>query len=151
MTPSRARSGFTLIELVVVLVVIGIISLAIGPAWLQPATRDSFADSIEPLTNLLRDARREAMDSGAAVTLVIDPQSRRYLLARDSSAHSSYSAREDVVPVAGDVQLRHDSARVRFRFWPDGRAYGDSLIVSSHAGMGRVLLRLGSGEVTIAQ
>ena len=70
---ARSRRGFTLIEMIVVLIVIAVTAGLTAPAMMRmagPAADDSDA---APLTALLRGARRQAIEGGSVVTLILDP------------------------------------------------------------------------------
>jgi prepilin-type N-terminal cleavage/methylation domain-containing protein len=147
---SRGRSAFTLIELVVVLVIIGIIGYVIAPAFLQPAKTNEMEEASRSLTTQLHSARMSAMERGTSVAVVLDPQTARYTAALDGYPPDSVLS-EGVLELPSNVQLQHDSLRVRFRFRPDGLAYGDSLLISIGTRVARISLDPWTGETVVSE
>ena len=75
----RTRRGFTLVELLVVLVILSIMSAAALPAF-TAARHDPEADASDALVALLTQARDRAREQGISVELVIAPRDARYWL-----------------------------------------------------------------------
>lgn len=125
-----ARAGFTLLEIVIVLILMGITGAVVLPALLRAATPNSADTMAAPLVQLLQSAQRAATARDVAVTVTLDPVTAAYRAEADG-ADSALAA--GVLPLAATVRLTADSVRARFLFWPDGSAYGDSLMVRNGA------------------
>lgn len=122
---TASRPGFTLIELVIVMVIISIMGAVIVPALARPVAIDPMA-AARPLTDVLRSAHRAAVDSGRIVRLTVDPSTARYAARMEGSATSLASGTMDL---AGS-SLIADSVRASFAFHPTGAATGDVIVVS---------------------
>lgn len=109
---SRAAAGFTLIEIIVVLVVLGLIlSLVIadGPAHSQRLDLDAAAENV---VGMLRSARSRAIAEDQLVTVAFDAGGYRV----DNSAFTW----------AGDVRAVGDRM---IKFTPDGGSSGGGIIL----------------------
>jgi len=144
-TASGPRRGFTLIELIVVMLIIGIAGFVIVPALLRDAPSDTAAVA-QPMATVLRAARRVAIDSGQSARLVLDPSSLRYVVQMSSSART---VAEGTVPLPAGATVAADSARATFQFAPNGTAIGDSIVVSGAAQRVFVAVDRWTGEVIL--
>ena len=127
MTRRRTRRGFTLLELLVVLVLLAITAAAAVPAFLGDAARSPeqrIAVAIAERLIAVRDAARE---SGVAATLVLSPTDGRYWIAARDSATSG------VLPIAGGVTIAGEGAagvaRIELRFEPTGPTTATAIAV----------------------
>jgi type II secretion system protein H len=122
------RRGFTLIEMIVVLIVIAITAGLIAPAMMRMAGASTDDTESAPLSALLRAARRQALEGGTVVAVLIDPKEARYR-ADTSGPRGAGLLSEGELTLESGVSLESDSLRVRFTFRPDGSVFGDTLTV----------------------
>lgn len=71
-------SGYTLIEIIVAITIMGVCALVAVPSWREPAAAGARREAA--VQQLMRDARELALVRASAVGLVIDPGSCRYEL-----------------------------------------------------------------------
>jgi hypothetical protein len=88
--------------------------------------------------DLLRGARRLAIARGGTVSVLLDPESRRYRVDTTGIAGEIGALVDTILPLERGVTLTADSARVRYIFWPTGAVLADTL-----------RLRTSAGEVTV--
>jgi prepilin-type N-terminal cleavage/methylation domain-containing protein len=122
------RRGFTLIEMIVVLLVIAVTAGLTAPAMMRMVSAPADESDAAPLAALLRGARRHALESGSVVTVVVDPKDARYR-ADTSNPRGAGLLSEGELAFDQGVTLVSDSLRVRFTFRPDGSVFGDTLTV----------------------
>jgi prepilin-type N-terminal cleavage/methylation domain-containing protein len=106
------RGGFTLIELVVVLTIVGIISLAVTPRIAARPKPEAAAE----LASLLRVAAMSAARHNRTITLQI------------AGGRYSIAAGQDTMRVGSLASWRSNA---RFVIASDGSAYGDTVVVGT--------------------
>ena len=145
--PSNTEKGFTLIELILVLVII-----SIAFAIVVPAVGNRFGGSdpkrtAAQLRTTLELLRLRALTDGIEQRLVIDPEDNRYwqesgrqVAARDDSDEESDHEDEQITSSDEDLQLSATSLWVReegeveFRFYADGTNSGGEITIEQQRG-----------------
>jgi prepilin-type N-terminal cleavage/methylation domain-containing protein len=146
------RPGFTLIEIVVVLLIVAVATAVTVPAFLQPRQDDALIDATGRIEALFRLARDSAARGGVPIVVAIDSATSAAWLypewedAGDAAAATPSSRLPPRAPgalqrraaqqAAGEslelppsVRLELSKARARFVFRPAGATYGDSLVL----------------------
>ena len=125
------RSGFTLIELVVTLAVIGTMVAFAAPALLSFGSGEE-ATELEPLRGLLLDARHRAQRNASDVSVTVVPESGKYLV-EERRAGDEPVIEEGALRLQ-NVRVRSPADRFHVVFRAVGMGVGDTL-----AAGGRVL------------
>lgn len=120
--------GFTLVELLVILAILGLMAGIVFPAVDKAIRRQSLVDSARRVELGLRSARAAAVASGAPV---------RFLAARDGHGFS-FAGRDDRLP--DDVAIVLPGSGILF--FADGSAIGGGVEISD----GRFRERLAVGD-----
>ena len=145
---ARRRRGFTLIEMIVVLIVIAIIAGLTAPALVRLGGTSEDTSDAAPLAALFRGARREAIERATTVTVVLDPAAARYR-ADTSGPRGSGLLAEGQLALGDGVVLESDSLRLRFSFRPDGSVFGDTLTVRGRWESSRIAIDRWTGAIHV--
>ena len=125
---SGPARGFTLWELVMVLTLLGVMTAVALPAFTRLGAAVE-TQPVDPVLQLLREARRLAINRCREVGVVVDPESQRYRIDTTGLLGGIGPLVDTTLVLASGTTLVSDSARVRFRFFATGAVIGDSLLV----------------------
>jgi Tfp pilus assembly protein FimT len=121
------REAFTIIELVVVFVIIGIVSAVVAPTLWRAAAPDTAGALTDPVVFLLRFAQRTAADQDQAVSLIIDPNTNAY---RVQTISDGVTRATGTLALPGQAHFLTNADRLRVVFDSRGGADADSLVVA---------------------
>lgn len=126
------RAGFSLIELLVVLVLLGITAAVSVPAFRALQEEDPALETARELRELLARVRATAIERGQTATLALDPGGGRFRVTVGGEA-----APEDVAEgrllLEAPLYPTPGARYVRLRFTPSGLVFGDSIVVTGGA------------------
>jgi prepilin-type N-terminal cleavage/methylation domain-containing protein len=123
----RARRGFTLWEMAIVLAVMSVAAVLVAPAITRLGERPP-ARTADAVLGLLRDARRTAIERNVVLTVRLDPVSGHYR-ADTTGADGTGRLGEGTLALGATETLETALPRLRFIFRPTGAALADSLLV----------------------
>ncbi len=145
--PSNTENGFTLIELVLVLVIISIAFAIVAPAVGNRFGRSDPKRTAAQLRTTLELLRLRALTDGIEQRLVIDPEANQYwqesgrqVAARDDSEGESGHEDEQVTAPGEGILLSarslwvREDGEVEFRFYPDGTNAGGEITIEQQRG-----------------
>lgn len=149
--PSNAENGFTLIELILVLVIISIAFAIVAPAVGNRFGGSDPKRTAAQLRTTLELLRLRALTDGIEQRLVIDPEDNQYwqesgrqVAAQDDSEEESDHEGEQITSSDEDIQLSATSLWVReegeveFRFYPDGTNSGGEITIEQQRGANEI-------------
>jgi general secretion pathway protein H len=142
------RRGFTLVEVLVVLAILGIAAAAVAPALARAARGSTPVErSTEEVLRVLRSARKEALQRGVAVTVWITPGSGRYRVVEAvSDGPAPDPVAGGVLALVPDTRLLADPPGASFAFDPLGGGSGGPLTVQGSTGVRVVRVDRWTGE-----
>ena len=123
------RSGFSLVEVMVVLVMLSTALTVVVPAINKSIAPDPLNDAIDELWRTVRATRNEAMRTGTRKCLDIDPAIARYWLLNECDIVSSAS----FFRFRKNVEIVSSAPRLRLSFEAAGTMAGDSIVLA-HGG-----------------
>ena len=143
----RGSKGFSLLELMVVLVLIGVGSLLVLPAMDRRLGRLEVRKSALRLAAVARDLRSKAVYKGSLQNLVLIPSENSYQTASGSTVHLPAGVR--IAAVEGGVPAGHDT--LQFHFYPNGRILGGEIRISGPEASGSYVTRFDplSGRIKV--
>jgi general secretion pathway protein H len=127
-TPGKRTKGFTLIEMVVVLVLLGMVYALAGPYIGAGQTALGATAATRQLAAGLRKARSVAVADGREAVLTVDVENRRFQVTGDPKVYE--------LPKGIDLKLYTaqkellDDKIAGIRFLPDGSSTGGRITVS---------------------
>jgi general secretion pathway protein H len=134
----RAAAGFTLLELLVVLFIVGMVSAVAFPRLGRTGERVVLRTAAVQLGNQIRATRLAAVKSNAPQTLTVDHASSRYWSSIDPVPRSL--PRRVRLTTEGDCINRGESGRAVIAFRPDGSACDASIALTDGSLSARVTI-----------
>ena len=120
----RSTFGFTLMEMVVVLAIVGITAAAVVPAMTRITSESGALSAARQLEQVLAAARTTALERAIATEVVVAPQLARYWVHAADSGTIDFG----LIELEQGVTLSSTAIRPHFRFAPSGTATADSLV-----------------------
>jgi general secretion pathway protein H len=123
----QAEAGFTLLEMLIVLAIIGLASAIVLPRVLRPTDGLVLQTAAEELRAALQATRWAAMRTSREATLVIDVERRRIV---STQGYSSALAPDIEAKLTFASVVRSHESDGGFRYFPDGSSTGGYVTLS---------------------
>ena len=137
-TPAGANRGFTLLEIMIVVAILGLVVAGLVPTLFVSARKESFRKAVADIVEVCEGARRRAIMGGAMKEVYFYPQARRISVGASSdggegSSVTSASWPDTVSLEMLDVNLTEwkDTEEARVRFYPNGTSDEMTVILRS--------------------
>lgn len=139
--------GFTLVEILVVLAILGITAAAVVPALARATTDDDVARAARDFERVAVAARTTALERATPVDVTVIPESGRYWVRLLDDGGTTIDS--GTIVLDHGTRLRSLVSRPRMRFGPLGTADGDSLIVLGGGGARALVLDRWTGGIRV--
>lgn len=146
---NRANEGFSLLELLVVMFLIGLTSLLVLPAMGRRLGRLEVKKSALRLAAVARDLRSKAIYQGSLQRLIIIPSDNSYGIASGKIVRLPSEVR--ISEVIGGVPMGREMRQ--FHFYPNGRILGGEIRISGQEGSASYITQFDSlsGRVKVVR
>jgi general secretion pathway protein H len=129
--PPRRSSGFTLLELILVLLIIAVAAALVGPAIGSRLLRADARRTAVQLRSAVDVMRIRAIRSAQEEVLIIDPRENAYW--REGGGNAIEVSSESGILSARSRWVR-DNGQAEFHFYPDGTNSGGAIRVEQGRG-----------------
>jgi len=145
---SKIRNGFTLVELLVVLTLMGLVSALVLPAMERVLARRELRQSVLGLAAVARNLRGRALSESAVLRLVVDPSENSYEVSSGNKV--AFPEQIKITGVDGGEPLGDGASQ--FIFFPNGSILGGEIDISGD-GLSAYRIRLESltGRVVVLE
>jgi prepilin-type N-terminal cleavage/methylation domain-containing protein len=144
----RTRRGFSLLEVVVVLTILGVVAGVTAPALRDAARKDDLKASAGEIVSLVGRTRRTASDYATRATLTIDVESARYWVFIGTTS-GERSVAGGTIPLAAGAELIARESRVTFVFDASGKAFATDLAVRLNGTTAPIIVDPWRGDVRV--
>jgi general secretion pathway protein H len=143
---SRASAGFTLLEMLVVLAILGLVAALAIPTLRRPPDNLRLEAATRNLASALRLSRAQAITRNTDVVLAVDADRRIFA---SSTGLSIELDQEISVKMIFAAPLRRGRAAGAIRFFRDGTSSGGDIVLSLNKHRARISVNWLTGEARL--
>ena len=136
------RSGFTLVEVVAVLAILGLGLGVAAPAYLALSDGDEMSVAAAEVADVLRMSARAARERAMPITVVLDSTAARYWVVFSDTVMAGNFA-------TSGIRLGIPAARIGVTFQPDGRATSANLFIHGPSGTRCIEIDGWTGDIDV--
>ena len=137
-------SGFTLLELMVVLVIVSLLAVAIGGSAGTFFSTMEYRDAVRELSSAAKKARLQSRSQGKPIDLVVDPTLNRFALTEQPErlVASDYQmlAQDLSIGLVFAAEISPGANLGAIRFYPEGGSSGGEISIQRPSGAGTRLV-----------
>jgi len=136
--------GFTLLELMVVLVIVSLLAVAIGGSAGTFFSTMEYRDAVRELSSAAKKARLQSRSQGKPIDLVVDPTLNRFALTDQPErlVASDYQmlAQDLSIGLVFAAEISPSANLGAIRFYPEGGSSGGEISIQRPSGAGTRLV-----------
>jgi general secretion pathway protein H len=144
MPVSMPVRGFTLLELMVVLVIVSLLAVAIGGSAGTFFSTMEYRDAVRELSSAAKKARLQSRSQGKPIDLVVDPTLNRFALTEQPErlVASDYQmlAQDLSIGLVFAAEISPGANLGAIRFYPEGGSSGGEISIQRPSGAGTRLV-----------
>ena len=144
---SRADDGFTLLELLVVMAVVGIVLVLVSPSLPQALSAVKLKTATRELATAVRAAAAEAVFHHRDVAFSLDVESGHYTVGSATRGRTVDPDLELKLLTAESEKVSETQGRIRF--FPDGSSTGGQVTLANETGQYEIAVDWLTGKVAI--
>jgi Tfp pilus assembly protein FimT len=135
--------GFTVLELLIILALMGVISAMSLPAFAQWRQNVRYKDATRNIVYMLREARSRAISINREHRVELDPVNGRYRMTQGDSAQDSTNwdtVVQDWIPLQAEVAIESNVSSIHFN--PNGTANAGTISIQDTGHVTRYRIRI---------
>ncbi len=144
---NRAKAGYTLAELLVVMAILGLITAIIAPRFANNTDGAQLASSASIIHNTLRSARISALRNGTSTKVFIDPYAKT--IWREGDNPIPLSQNLELSAIGAEVESAGD--QIGFRFFAEGQSTGGEINLAIGEKTQSITILWANGDIRFAQ
>lgn len=145
-----ARAGFTLVEMVVVLAILGVVAGVTVPALRDRRAADPLAQGASETAAMLARSRQTAVERATTIRVSLDPATRRFRVRALGVLVASDSIAVDSLALPAGVAIDDAGGRRTITFAPTGEARGDTITLRWQGRIATVAADQWTGDAYVA-
>ena len=145
----RASAGFSLIEMLVVIAIVGVLAAMAIPGFMNSMNSYRFSGAVAASTGAIQSTRFQAIMQGYPYRLVFTSSTLSYQVSNQVPPATSFSAVGSAIPIARPGDATFNGTTFTYTFSPNGTVTSSSTMQISNGVSSNTLTVSGVGNVTV--